>query len=134
MLHMPAPFPCTGARAFEGATARPLTILQARADGRLMCRRDDVARVSESVGGSARGTVTLDRAAVFASAAEALTAAPDIPGILTRRARKLWRCEAETPSQSCRGLIPAGAYFADCESAQGDRSRICIPCAAEAAL
>lgn len=42
---MPAfdiPFPCAGSRAFERSSGRALTVLQHRADGRVLVSRDDV--------------------------------------------------------------------------------------------
>ncbi|XUU60672.1 hypothetical protein ACRAQ6_14100 [Erythrobacter sp. HA6-11] len=51
--------PFAGSRGFERLTARPITVLQLRPDGRALVRRDDVARPSPHRAGDARGNATL---------------------------------------------------------------------------
>lgn len=82
MLSYPAPFPYVGSQGFERGTGRPLTILQLRADGRALTRRDDVATPSHDRGSAAEGNFTLALADICERHAESLKPAP------RRRSRK----------------------------------------------
>lgn len=72
MLSQPAPFPCIGSQGFERGTGRPLTILQLRADGRALTRRDDVSPPTHDHPGAADGNFTLALADLCESHADAL--------------------------------------------------------------
>ena len=71
MLSQSADFPFIGSAAFERATARPLTVIQHRGDGRVLVRRDDEQGPNASNAGSARGFCTIDLADIFATATQA---------------------------------------------------------------
>lgn len=85
MLHVPAPFPHPGSRAFVRGTADPVTILRSNADGTALVRRDP--RPLERRNRDASGTTTLPRSDLFETPEEAaLQNVPRVSRTLKRRA------------------------------------------------
>ena len=104
MIQSPTPFPCSGSKAFEQATGRPLTILRNNLDGTMFCRRDDEkCPPSWNRSGRASGNVTLEEHEVVETREETAL------GILARKAANRESRKAKRPPTPKRHRAKAGA-------------------------